>query len=154
VLRPPPDDEHDSIADLVNDALSEVAPDGCDVHPAIALAIPLRLKLLVPDLAVLPRGSSSGGPDNQPVPAELALLVVEIAARGTDLRERQLTYAHAGVPRYLLIDRFDEAGPGLMLFSDPVDGRYRCSVRVPFGRSVLLPEPFNLVLVTSGFPDR
>jgi hypothetical protein len=59
-----------------------------------------------------------------------------------------------GVPQYLLIDRFAEAGPGVTLFSDPVDGRSRCSVRVPFGRSVLLPEPFNLVLVTSGFPAR
>jgi Uma2 family endonuclease len=82
------------------------------------------------------------------------LLVVEIPAadkaevcRGT----KRHGYANAGVPLYLLIDRFDEDGPAVTLFSDPVDGHYQHVVRIPFGEKISLPEPFGIDLDTGGF---
>jgi hypothetical protein len=55
------------------------------------------------------------------------------------------------VPLYLLIDRFDEDGPAVTLFYDPVDGHYQHVVRIPFGEKVSLPEPFGIDLDTGGF---
>jgi Uma2 family endonuclease len=63
-------------------------------------------------------------------------------------------YAHAPVPLYLLIDRYDEDGPAVTLSSDPLDGHYQRTMRVPFGESVELPEPIGLTLDTSDFPVR
>ncbi|MGW4804056.1 hypothetical protein [Kitasatospora sp. NPDC004272] len=63
---------------------------------------------------------------------------------------------------HLLVDRFDRPGPTVTLYSEPSDGAYGQSVRVPFGKPVELPEPFGkpvelpepfgFVLATADFP--
>ncbi|WP_249352168.1 hypothetical protein [Nocardiopsis akebiae] len=35
------------------------------------------------------------------------------------------------------------------LYSDPEDGRYNSSTKVPFGKEIHLPEPFDLTIDTS-----
>ena len=79
---------------------------------------------------------------------------MEITSRGnaeTDRKTKRWSYAHAGVPQYLLIDRFDEDGPAVTLFSNPVDGHYQHVTRIPFGEKISLPAPFDLDLDTDGF---
>ncbi|GAB3579877.1 hypothetical protein GCM10027445_49150 [Amycolatopsis endophytica] len=96
----------------------------------------------------------SNRPDNEPVPAETAELVVEIVSKGnarTDRVEKLWAYAQAPVPLYLLIDRYADPKPSLTLFSDPVDGHYRRSEQVAFGETIHLPEPFDLKLGTAAF---
>lgn len=65
--------------------------------------------------------------------------------------EKLRAYACAPVPLYLLVDRFDEAGPAVTLFSDPVDGHYRESKQVSFGEPIALPAPVELKLETADF---
>jgi Uma2 family endonuclease len=82
-------------------------------------------------------------------------MAVEITSRSTARQGRTKKlwgYAHAPVPLYLLIDRFDQPGPTVTHFSEPVDGAYGQSVRTPFGKPVELPEPFGISLGTEGFP--
>lgn len=82
-------------------------------------------------------------------------MAVEITSSGNarhDRTKKLWAYAHAPVPLYLLIDRFDEHGPTVTLFSEPVNGAYQVSVRTSFGKRVTLPEPFDVELATEGFP--
>lgn len=153
-VAPPPDNEHNSIADLVHRALARVVPDDIGLYQTLGVSIPLRLKLFIPDLVAISQSDVRSRPRTEPVPVEKSLLVVEITSRGnadTDRRIKRWGYAHAGVPQYLLIDRYDEDGPAVTLFSDPVDGHYQHSVRIPFGEPIKLHAPFDLVLDTSEF---
>lgn len=59
------------------------------------------------------------------IDAAMVELVVEVVSRGSIERDRVAKkgeYAQAGIPAYLLVDRF--AGR-LVLFTDPCDGAYR-----------------------------
>jgi Uma2 family endonuclease len=153
-LTPPPGNGHSRIADLVNRALVRITPDEWGLYRTLGVSIPLRAKLFVPGLVIVPRDELDGLPENQPVSADRALLVAEITSFSdaeTDRKMKRWSYAHAGVPLYLLIDRFDEDGPAVRLFSDPVDGHYQHMVRIPFGEKISLPEPFGIDLGTSGF---
>ncbi|HYS40377.1 MAG TPA: Uma2 family endonuclease [Pseudonocardiaceae bacterium] len=153
-LTPPPGNGHNLIADLVHQALVPTTPDGCGLYQTLGVSIPLRAKLFIPDLVIVPRDELYGLPDNQPVSADRALLVAEITSFSnaeTDRKAKRWSYAQAGVPLCLLIDRFDEDGPAVTLFSDPVDGHYQHMVRIPFGEKISLPEPFAIDLDTGGF---
>ena len=153
-MTPPPGNGHNLIADLVHRALARVTPDEWGLYQTLGVSIPLRAKLFAPDLVIVPRFELDSLSDNEPVPADRALLVCEITSFGnakTDRKTMRWGYAHAGVPLYLLIDRFDEDGPAVTLFSDPVGGHYRHVVRVPFGEKISLPEPFGIELDTGGF---
>lgn len=153
-MTPPPGNEHNRIADAVDDALRKSSPGTWGIYQNLGLAVPLCAKLYIPDLVVVPRARLAELPDNEPVTADKALLVVEITSKGNaevDRKAKLWGYAHGPVPYYLLIDRFDEAGPSVTLFAEPGNGHYRHSVHVPFGDKIEIPEPINLRLDTSGF---
>jgi hypothetical protein len=150
VLTPPADNRGHLIASDTTRQLSLMTRDDWARCARLALAMPEDM-LFAPSMVVLPRAALDG---DEPVPADRALLVVEITRLGdaeTDRRTKRWGYAHAGVPQYLLIDRYDEDGPAVTLFSEPADGHYRLSVRVLFGESIKLHEPFDLVLDTREF---
>jgi Uma2 family endonuclease len=153
-MTPPPGNGHNAIADWVHRALAGVVSNDLGLYQTLGLSIPMRRKLFIPDLVVVPRAELRQLPDNQPVPAERALLVVEITSESNadvDRTTKRWGYAHAPVPLYLLIDRFDEDGPSVHVFSEPENGHYRQSISVPFGKPVVLPEPIGLTLDTSEF---
>ncbi|WP_329157896.1 Uma2 family endonuclease [Streptomyces anulatus] len=83
-------------------------------------------------------------------------LVVEITPRGNareDRTKKYRAYARAGVPMYLLIDRFDTRGPMATLFTEPnEDGTFKHTDAVPFGKPLALPSPFDVQLMTGEFP--
>ncbi|MFD3806086.1 Uma2 family endonuclease [Streptomyces sp. NPDC058611] len=84
-----------------------------------------------------------------------ALLVVEITPGSNaedDWKKKLWAYAHAPVPVYLLIGRFDEHGPTATLFTGPGNGAYRHAERVAFGEALKFPEPFSVTLETEHFP--
>ncbi|MFJ8488577.1 Uma2 family endonuclease [Streptomyces sp. NPDC094038] len=56
--------------------------------------------------------------------------------------------ARAQIPLYLLVDRERET---VSLFSDPEDGDYVARHTLPFGKPIILPEPFGFELDTSAF---
>jgi Uma2 family endonuclease len=154
VMTPPPGYPHNLIASRVHKALVRVIPDDWAIFQTAGVSIPLRSNLFIPDLVVIPEDRVPGGEDPGPVLAAEALLAVEITSRSnadTDRKTKLWGYAHAGVPLYLLIDRFAEGAPSVELYSKPNNGVYQESHRVPFGKPITLPEPFDLTLETGEF---
>lgn len=103
---------------------------------------------------VVPRDQVPSDDEPGPFPAWNALLVVEITSKGgadTDRKTKLWSCAHAGVPLYLLIDRFAEGGPVVELHSVPDNGVFVDSHRLGFGKPVHLPAPFGLELATAEF---
>lgn len=151
-MTPPPGGSHNLIADLVHRALLTAAPQRCGVFQTQGVGVRQIGGIYVPDLCVAPRAFIPHGPD--PVPAEHVLLAVEITSRGNgeyDRKKKRWAYAHGPIPQYLLIDGFDEDGPAVSLFSDPVEGVYRRAIRIPFGEPIAIGSPFGVELDTTGF---
>ncbi|MFF0449082.1 Uma2 family endonuclease [Streptomyces sp. NPDC004609] len=154
---PPPHAHHHHIAAKLHRALYRSLPEDLEVYQTLGIHIAPLDKLYVPDLVVMPGEliTSADSDDTNPMDAAEAFLVVEITSKSNakDDRTKKLwAYAHAPVPTYLLIDRFDERGPTSTLFTEPENGAYKLTERVPFGREIHLPEPFGLSLDTSVFP--
>ncbi|WP_223839622.1 Uma2 family endonuclease [Saccharopolyspora pogona] len=152
VMTRPPENAHNLIADLVHGELRDSIPKEWAIFQTSGIKIPERKSLCTPDLVVIPRSDVLAGKSS--ILADKALLVVEITSRGNadDDRTRKLWgYGHAGIPLYLLIDRFASDGPTVTLFSQPTGGRYLHQHRVVFGEPVELPEPFGITLDTSQF---
>lgn len=156
-LVPPPHRHHNGIAAKVQRALYGILPPEREVYQTLGIHITALDKLYVPDLVVAPSAlvDDVAAEVSDPVDAAEALLVVEITSKcnADDDRKKKLwAYAHAPVPVYLLIDRFDEHGPTATLFTEPENGAYKHAVRVGFGDELRLPEPFALTLDTGSFP--
>lgn len=115
-------------------------------------------KLYVPDLVVMERELilAADPETSDPMDASEALLIVEITSKGNareDRTKKYRAYARAGVPMYLLIDRFDTRGAMSTLFTEPnEDGTYKRYDAVPFGKPLGLPAPFDVTLATDAFP--
>ncbi|GGO46928.1 MULTISPECIES: Uma2 family endonuclease [Streptomyces] len=157
VLVPPPHRHHSGVAAALCRAFYGSAPEELGVYQALGVHIADLDKLYVPDLVVAPRQAVDDVEpgDCDPLDAAEALLVVEITSQGNakDDRGKKLwAYAHAPVPVYLLVDRFDEHGPTVTLFSEPQNGAYKHAERVPFGERFVLPEPVGAAVDTAGFP--
>ncbi|WP_433699865.1 Uma2 family endonuclease [Nocardiopsis sp. CA-288880] len=160
VLATPPKPEHSQIVWQVGKALTrEILRDGssiaeAEVHQTVDVRVPFRSGLYIPDLLVIPHSVMEYDPENL---VSDALLVVEVTSRSTADRDRKPKlwgYAHAGIPLYLLVDRWDpETDRGeVTLFSGPENGVYTGATKVPFGKEIHLPAPFDLTLDTGGFP--
>ncbi|WP_313904725.1 Uma2 family endonuclease [Streptomyces sp. SLBN-118] len=138
-------------------ALRNAAPEGWDVYQTLGLFIYRLERLYIPDLAVVPKKllvERAKKKERAPLAAAEAALAVEITSKGNASHDRSAklsAYASGAVPLYLLIDRYDEGGPTVTLFSDPHNSRYRTGLRKPFGEPVPLPEPFSTELDTSEF---
>lgn len=151
-MTPPPGGPHNLIAGWVHRALLRGTPDDCEVFQTLGVGIRATGSIYVPDLCVVPRGAVPGNSD--PVPAEHVLLAVEITSPGNgahDRKKKKWAYAHGDIPQYLLIDAHDEDGPAVSLFTEPVQGVYSRTVRVPFGQPVEIGEPFGIRLETAEF---
>ncbi|CAM5603376.1 hypothetical protein GCM10010329_50830 [Streptomyces spiroverticillatus] len=158
VLVPPPHRHHNAIAHQLQKFLYGVLPADLGIFQTLGVNIVSLDRLYVPDLVVMPERFvvDEDAEGSNPVDAAEALLVVEITSRGNARDDRTMKlwgYAHAPVPAYLLIDRFDQHGPTSTLFTEPQNGAYKHADRVPFGETLVLPEPFGGELDTSRFPS-
>ncbi|MFD5038292.1 Uma2 family endonuclease [Streptomyces sp. NPDC058377] len=158
VLVPPPHAHHNGIAEMVQRLLYRGLPDALGIYQTLGVHVAPLDKLYVPDLVVMPTELiTAADPEaSDPMDASEALLIVEITSKGNareDRTKKYRAYARAGVPMYLLVDRFDTRGAMTTLFTEPnEDGTYKRSDAVPFGKPVALPEPFDVTLLTDGFP--
>ena len=158
VLLPPPHAHHNGIASKVQRRLYANLPEEMGIYQTLGVHVAPLDALYVPDLVVMPSELiAAADPDtSDPMDASEALLVVEITSKGNareDRTKKYRAYARAGVPMYLLVDRFDMRGPMATLFMEPnEDGTYKRSDAVPFGKQLTLPHPFDVTLPTAGFP--
>lgn len=157
-LTPPPHAHHNGIAEKVQRCLYANLPDEIGIYQTLGVHVAPLGKLYVPDLVVMPSELiDSADPDTSvPMDASDALLIAEITSKGNareDRTKKYRAYARAGVPMYLLIDRFDKRGAMAALFTEPnEDGTYKQSDPVPFGKPLVLPAPLDVTLPTDGFP--
>ncbi|MCX5092455.1 Uma2 family endonuclease [Streptomyces sp. NBC_00365] len=153
-VAPPPSNAHNKIADKVQRRLYQVIPEDWGVYQTLGTAVPSRDGLYIPDIAVAPVEVLDAAESNY-IPAAAAELVVEITSKSNasnDRIKKAAGYAQAGVPLYLLIDRWAPGGPTVTLYGEPKGDVYRVLHAGKFGDVITLPEPFDLTLDTSVFP--
>jgi Uma2 family endonuclease len=153
-VAPPPSNDHNDIADLVQRSLYAVIPGHWGIYQTLGVAVPSRDGLYIPDIAVAPRQALRGEEGNY-VPADAAELIVELTSKSNAINDRlkkTAGYAQAGVPLYLLIDSWAPGGPTVTLYGEPKSEVYRVLQAGKFGDPVTLPEPFDCTLDTSLFP--
>ncbi len=152
-VSPPPAMDHNDIADEIQRVLYTVIPRGWGVYQTQGVSVPSRSGIYIPDLLVAPKAALRGpGPC---VPAGEAELVVEITSPSNARHDRiskAAGYARAGVPLYLLVDRWAPGGPTVTLYGEPKGDVYRVLHAGKFGDTIHLPEPFDLAVDTGVFP--
>ncbi|MEU5851953.1 Uma2 family endonuclease [Saccharopolyspora shandongensis] len=152
VMTPPPGNEHNLIASRVHRALARAIAEDWQIFQTAAVDTGFGNNLYVPDLVVIPQDQVIA--HGAYLDASNALLVVEITSASNadvDRTTKLRGYAHAGIPLYLLIDRFAKDQPAVTLHSRPSNDRYWDQRRVPFGEPISIPEPFDLTLETKDF---
>jgi Uma2 family endonuclease len=151
-VSPPPSEEHNDTAELVQCRLYSVIPNDWGVYQTLGLACAETGSLFVPDLCVVPRAALRRG---ERVHAGEAELVVEVTSKSNanhDRIKKAHGYAVAGVPLYLLLDAWQSGRPTATLYGEPQSGTYRVLSSVEYGEELTLPAPFKLTLDTGIFP--
>ncbi|NEC47680.1 Uma2 family endonuclease [Actinospica acidiphila] len=153
-VSPAPAYRHNLIAESIQRRLYSVIPLDWGIFQTLAIAVPSRLGMLIPDLVVAPRRDHTESETH--IPAGLAELVVEVTSKSNARHDRvskPAAYAAAGIPLYLLVDAWAPDGPTVTLYGEPKDDVYRPLRSVKFGEPIELPPPFDLVIDTAEFPE-
>ncbi|MEV4744323.1 Uma2 family endonuclease [Streptomyces sp. NPDC049555] len=153
-VSPAPSNDHNFIAYKLLRQLAKVIPDDWGVYQTLGMAVPSRSGLYIPDLAVVPEAVLQEEPGHF-VPLAAAELVVEITSPANanhDRIKKAAGYAGAGVPLYLLVDRWAPGGPTITLYGEPKNDVYRLLHAGKFGDEIDLPDPFDVTLRTDSFP--
>ncbi|MET8244888.1 Uma2 family endonuclease [Streptomyces sp. NPDC005202] len=153
-VSPAPAYRHNVIAARIQRRLYSVIPENWEIFQTLAIAVPSRLGMLIPDIVVAP--VREGADTDTHIPAALAELVVEVTSKANARHDRiskPAAYATAGIPLYLLVDRWAPEGPTATLYGEPKGDVYRPLSAVKFGEVIKLPAPFDLVIDTSEFPE-
>ncbi|MGW5101148.1 Uma2 family endonuclease [Streptomyces sp. NPDC004100] len=152
-VSPSPAYRHNVIAERVQRRLYSVIPEDWGIFQTLSVAVPSRLGMFIPDLVVTPVQDRPEADSH--IPAALAELVVEVTSKSNARHDRvskPAAYATAGIPLYLLVDRWAPGGPTVTLYGEPKGDVHRVLSAVKFGDTIKLPEPFDLELDTSEFP--
>ncbi|MFF8405939.1 Uma2 family endonuclease [Streptomyces sp. NPDC015684] len=152
-VSPAPAFRHNVIAARIQRRLYSVVPEDWEIFQTLAVAVPSRLGMLIPDLVVAPVPDHPEAESH--IPASLAELVVEVTSRSNARHDRvskPAAHASAGIPLYLLVDCWAPGGPTLTLYGEPKGEVYRGLAAVKFGDPLHLPEPFGITIDTGEFP--
>lgn len=133
-VSPAPGLPHNVIAARIQRRLYPVIPEDREIFRTLAIAVPSRLGMLIPDLVVtrLPDHTES----DTHIPAALAELVVEVTSKSNARHDRiskPAAYATAGIPLCLLVDRWAPGGPTATLYGEPKGDVYRVLGAAKFG---------------------
>ncbi|MDQ1048135.1 Uma2 family endonuclease [Streptomyces sp. V4I2] len=152
-VSPAPASRHNVIAARIQRRLYSVVPEDWEIFQTQAIAVPSRLGMFIPDILVAPVQECAE--TDTYMPAALAELVVEVTSRKNARHDRvskPAAYASAGIPLYLLVDRWAPGGPTTTLYGEPNGDVYRVLSAVKFGDPIKVPEPFDVMIDTSEFP--
>ncbi|WP_394431127.1 Uma2 family endonuclease [Streptomyces sp. SGAir0957] len=151
-LAPPPSEEHNDAAELLQRLLYQVVPEEYGIYQTLGLLAADAAGLYIPDLCIVPRTALR---ERRRVQAAEAELVVEITSRSNanhDRIKKAHGYAKAGVRLYLLLDPWLKGRPTATLYGDPSHGTYRVLASVEYGEELPLPAPFEITLDTKVLP--
>jgi Uma2 family endonuclease len=143
------DGDHDTIVVWLSKRCMQVRPD-LDLYQGRGLHVEkYREGRARPDAVLVPEEHFAGHGEWADPSGVLLVLEVTSHDSDTDQRDRQekpVAYGAAGIPFYLLIDR-DACAVKLYSDPDPGVGYGNCRT-VPFGATLLLPEPLGIELDT------
>ncbi|SOE11600.1 Putative restriction endonuclease [Streptomyces sp. 2323.1] len=151
-VAPPRDTLQNVIVCTLQRPLYSVMPDDWGAYQKLGLALPARRGIYVPHLVVAPEAALSVA--GYVTPAAAAELVVEITSVTNAVHARtqkRAGYACAGVPLYLLVDKWAPGGPILTLYGEPEGETYRRRSTMKFGEPAHLPDPFGVTIGTDDF---
>jgi Uma2 family endonuclease len=152
-VSPAPASRHNVIAARIQRRLYSVIPEDWEIFQTQAIAVPSRLGMFIPDIVVAPVEECAETDTH--IQAALAELVVEVTSRKNARHDRiskPAAYASAGIPFYLLVDRWAPEGPTATLYGEPKGDVYRPLSVAKFGEPLTIPAPFDVTIDTSEFP--
>ena len=154
VVSPLPSRWHERVCQRLFLSLNEFCEErGWDSMLRAEVELPPNRDHVQPDLTVFRDAASLPDLDNV-MPLDHVLLVAEVVSESSIKRDRELKpriCSRAGIPLYLLVDRFTEPAT-VTLLSRPGEKGYAETDMVAFGEKLRLPAPFELTLDTSGIP--
>jgi Uma2 family endonuclease len=121
------------------------------------LPLPPTSDIIEPDYLIV-RDPDAFSNERSVVPSDQVLLVAEICSRSSlraDREVKPLSCAKAGIPFYLLVDRFTQP-MSLTLMSEPSETGYGRAVRVtagPSGGKLDIPAPFEMTIDAAKVPE-
>lgn len=147
-VKPPSDGDHSEIlVTLLEQFASKDRTWNLFPYAGLCTETSLAGRYL-PDAILVRRGHRLGR-DHWASP-DIVSAVVEIVSRssGKDHRDhdaKRVGCASVGIPVHVLVDRDDNT---ITVFSEPRDGRYQLVASHPWGTTVQLPSPVDVVLNT------
>jgi len=154
VVSPIPVVWHERVCIWLDRSLMGICDEkGWLIDRAGEIFLPATSDLIEPDVMVLSHGDDLPDLESQR-PLDRVLLVAEVISRSSIREDREVkprACALAGVPLYLLVDRFTSPLT-VSLHSDPGPDGYAKVEAVHVGGKLHLPAPFDLTLDTSGVP--
>ncbi|MEU5877426.1 Uma2 family endonuclease [Spirillospora sp. NPDC047279] len=156
VVSPPPIGDHEGILSVISWQVARGSNVRMDFSGNKGLELRRGNKCtknhLIPDGVFAPHHLGLYWGADAWMPSDGVAMVVEVtsAKPATDWGVKRHCYAKAGVPLYLLADRSNRQ---VALFSEPDRDAedYREDIRLSFGKTIDLPEPFAFSLETDEF---
>ncbi|MFJ4850313.1 MULTISPECIES: Uma2 family endonuclease [unclassified Streptomyces] len=146
VVTPPSDGDHEDILGRFVRQMIRKSP--ADFYASGTRGLITPAGRFIPDLTVGPEGLFAGK-ESWAVPEGVVMTAEVTSTRpDKDRGPKRRGYAAAGIPFCLLVDRTEGT---VALYSEPDAGDYRQDIRVLFGKTLDLPEPFAFSLDTSVF---
>lgn len=154
VVSPLPSRWHERVCQRLFLSLIECCEErGWDAMLRAEVELPPSRDRVQPDLTVFRDADRLPDMDNV-MPQDHVVLMAEVVSESSINRDREIKprrYARAGVPLYLLIDRFTQPLT-ITIFSKPGEDGYTARDTAAFGEKLRLPAPFQFTLDTSDIP--
>jgi Uma2 family endonuclease len=155
IVSPVPVLWHEQACNWLFRGLMDVCDEkGWFIDRAPEIELPPTEDLIEPDLMVL-RDAASLPNLESTRPLDYVLLVAEVISRSSIRDDREVkprSCGLAGVPFYLLVDRFTSPMT-VSLFSEPGEIGYARLETVNVGEKLRLPAPFDVTLDTASLPS-
>lgn len=155
IVSPFPNNPHQRIVMYLNGLLARAIPDDWWVDTSGGVILEPDWNEFRPDLQIAP--SAAWPSDSKgPIVAEVKLMV-EVTSPGKrnlirDRETKYAAYARAGIPLYLIVDRYDAGGYTTLYWNpNPEKDEYQDRHSVPFGEKLTLPKPFEVEIDTVRF---
>ena len=154
VVSPVPVLWHEQVCIWLDRCLMRACDEkGWLIDRAGEIRLPPTSDLIEPDIMVL-RDASNLPPLESQRPLGHVLLVAEVISRSSIREDREVkprACALAGIPLYILVDRFTSPVT-VSLFSVPGPDGYSAINSVPVGQKLHIPDPFDVPLDTGSLP--
>lgn len=157
IVSPPPVLWHTEVVFWLYEQFREASTaNGWGQSHASALVLPRTRDIVEPDHLVF-TGRDNVSNLKYEIPVERALFVAEVVSASSikdDREVKPLRYAAAGIPFYLLVDRFRQP-TAVTLCSEPGENGYGKAIVVPAGGGTILhiPEPCDVTLDLATLPE-